>query len=199
MAMIGFRVPAETARVLSEIDVPGKLEDVAHYHVTLMVLGKDLPISTIALATIAAYEVAANTRPFTIQTSRISSFPSDEDVPIIARCESNALHDLWVQLCESLDVHGIDYNKKFPEYKPHVTLSYAKEGIEDIRIPTLEWGAHELILWGGDEGDRRILVAMPFSLMSRAATVRKVAVGETLRQAQRVELRYRLSSAGISA
>lgn len=170
MSMIGLRVPQEAAHTLSEIKVPGDPEQIANYHVTLLHLGDDLPISTVALATMVAYEVAAKTRPFSVRTSRVSCFPNAEKVPVVARIESDALHTLWVDLREAFDAVHLEYSKKFPEYKPHTTIAWAKEPIEDIRIPTMEWGAHELVIWGGDRGDRRVIVTIPFPLTDRVAS-----------------------------
>jgi len=171
--MIGLRVPQEAAHTLSEIKVSGDPEQIANYHITLLHLGDDVPISTVALATMAAYEVAAKTRPFSVRTSRISCFPNDSDkIPVVARIESDALHDLWAHLCESFDAVNLDYSKKFPEFKPHCTIAWAKEPVEDFRIPTMEWGAHELVIWGGDRGDRKVIVSIPFPLMDRVAAKR---------------------------
>lgn len=166
--MIGIKIPEATARVLAEIPVDG--EPSAHPHITILNLGDDVPIPTLADMMVAAYDVAAKHSPFTVRTSLVSSFPSEDSVPIIARIESDELHDLWNDLRNAFDQVDLEYSKKFPNFSPHVTLAWADEQPEDQRIPTIEWGAHELCIWGGNSGEGRVLIHMPFSIMNRAAS-----------------------------
>ena len=171
MSCIGFKVPHETARLLSEIEVPGERENPGHFHITMFIFGDETPIGELSKAIEAAYKVACTVRPFTVRVSRVSCFPGNPSgVPIICPVESPELHQLWEDLKQAFDEAGVDYSKKYPVYKPHVTLSYAKEPIQGIEIPTVEWGAHELVLWGGDSGDRRLIVNLPFSLKDRVAS-----------------------------
>ncbi len=170
MAMIGLRVPEATARVLSDIPVEGSPS--AHQHGTILNMGDDIPIGTLASMMVAAFTVAEHYEPFMVSTSLITSFPSEEEVPVIARVESETLHQLWSDLCRAFDTVQLDYSKKFPEYKPHVTLAWADEQPEDMPIPTVSWGAHELCLWGGNHGEGRLLVHMPFALKYKAASAR---------------------------
>lgn len=165
MSMIGIRVPHETGRLLTELDVPGERESMDGLHITLLYIGKSTPIEEIAKAMVTTYSVTTKTRPFTVRTNRLTCFPRNDDgVPIICRIDSDPLHDFRANLAAAFDTAGVAYNNKFPDYSPHVTLSYADEMIEEMRIPTVEWGAHEVVLWGGDDGDRKIIVTFPFSL-----------------------------------
>jgi 2'-5' RNA ligase len=192
MGMIGLRVPEATARVLGQIPVEG--EPSAHPHVTILNLGDDIPIPTLASMMVAAMEVAETYAPFTVRTSLVSSFPSEDSVPIIARVESDELHDLWGDLCTAFDQVDLDYSKKFPNYSPHVTLAWADEQPEDQRIPTIEWGAHELCIWGGNSGEGRVLIHMPFSIMNRAASTVRTRVSKqdiaNILQRDRIVRRY---------
>jgi len=167
MAFLGIEIPHPTARLLSEIDVPGEREAPSAMHITLLYIGKDVPINTLAEAMKATYTVTSKTKPFTVRTSNVTSFPAnpDDGIPIIARVESDALHELRSAVAAAFDKASVEFNKKFPTYRPHVTLSYSKEEpVQEITIPTVEWGAHELVLWGGDEADRRLIITFPFSL-----------------------------------
>lgn len=183
MSFIGFRVPHETARLLSELDVPGQKDPTDHFHVTIIHLGDDVAIETLAEALVATFKVSSKTAPFTVSTSRVSCFPMkksatsprDGKVPVICRIESDALHTLQQNLKASLKEAGVGFSDKFPEYKPHVTLAWANDNIEDKRIPTVEWGAHELVLWGGDEGDRKLIITFPFSLKVASMPKRVIA------------------------
>lgn len=165
MAFLGLRLPNETARLLSEIEVPGKKESRDRYHITLLYLGEDVDIKVLAQALEVTHAVTTTTRPFTLQVNRVAAFPSGDDgFPIICPVNSDPLHDLRKRLADDYDAAGIEYSKRFPEYRPHVTLSYSEEDIEERRIPTVEWGAHELVLWGGDQGDGRLVITFPFVL-----------------------------------
>lgn len=175
MAFLGIAVPAQTARLIAEVDYGGIGQAVpsSEYHITMIYLGKDVPIETISAAIPAIFSVTSRTKPFTVQTSRASTFPGNEDgVPIIARIQSNALHTLRSDIGQALDVAGIEYSKKYPEYKPHLTLAYSSEPLEqpvDVEFPVIEWGAHELSLWGGDKGDNRLIVTFPLSIGTKEA------------------------------
>jgi 2'-5' RNA ligase len=129
-----------------------------------------VPIDTITEAIVAAYEVASKTVPFSLSVSEVSCFPKGEDgVPIITRVESPEIHKLWRDLCTGLDRAGVDYSKKFPEFSPHVTLSYNLEVVRAFPIGPFEWTAYEMVLWGGDSGDERISVTLPFSMPGKEA------------------------------
>lgn len=166
MAFIGLRVPHETARLLGSIEVPGNKVPLDHMHVTVLYLGEDVPIQQIAKAVIATYRVTSCRTPFNLKTSRVKCFPGgDTGTPVIAKVLSPELHEFHENLCDAFDKAGVTYSKKFPEYRPHVSLSYADECIKDVCLPeSLTWAAHEATLWGGDWGDDRLSVTFPFTL-----------------------------------
>jgi 2'-5' RNA ligase len=176
MAFLGLQVPHETARLLSGIDVPGDREPTSHFHVTMFFFGDDLDIDHLAGIIRAAFGVTTQTRPFTVGTSSITSFPSEGSKPIICRVESDELHALRERIRKVFDEEGVEYNQRHPEFKPHVTLAYDDSGedFEDQSIPTVEWGAHELVLWGGNSGDDRLVVSFPFVLNPDKAKVARV-------------------------
>lgn len=166
MAFLGLAVPHETARLLGGIEVPGKKEPVSSFHVTLFYFGEGIDITVLTRIIGVTYGVTSDTKPFTVRTNRVASFPKGDDgVPIICHIESDALHDLRDKIKAVYEAAGVDFSNKFPEYRPHTTLAYAEdEGFEEQRIPTVEWGAHELVLWGGDNGDDTLVVHFPFAL-----------------------------------
>ena len=175
MAFLGLKVPHEAARLLSEVNYGGvgEREPLDHAHVTVLHLGKKVPIDNICKAIIPMYEAVSQSAPFTASTSRVSVFtphPDEGTVPVICPVDSPALHKLRSAVCASCDAAGVDYSKKFPDYNPHVTLAYSKEASTyenwagDITFPAVEWGVHEIVLWGGDEGDKRIIITFPMSI-----------------------------------
>lgn len=165
MSFVGLRVPADTARVLSTIDVPGKREDPGFFHITIHYMGSELPIETITRAIPVIYGVAQKTAPFLLRTTKVTCFDDNGDgYPVHCEVESPALHALQADLKEAFKANDIPFSDKWPVYKPHMTLSYSPERVEDRAIPPVEWGASEVVFWGGDEGDQRISVNFPFTL-----------------------------------
>lgn len=175
MAFIGLRVPPELGRLLNTIEVPGEHVSGDTYHVTIAVLNDEVPIDDIAKATKAVFEVASKQKPFQVSLGKVSAFPGNsKGFPIICLAESPELHELHAGITASLDAAGIEYSKKFPEYKPHVTLSYAQEEVEIPFESPIVWTAYEVVLWGGDKGDERLSVTFPFSLPGKTALWRKL-------------------------
>ncbi len=129
------------------------------------------------------FSVVSQAKPFTVATSKITTFPPnpDDGTPIIGLIDSPELHAFRKTLCETFDKSGVEYNKKYPDYRPHVTLGYSSDPLGgdkavNLAIPVVEWGAHELVLWGGDSGDNRIIITFPFSVATTKAAMHKAFV-----------------------
>jgi 2'-5' RNA ligase len=163
MAFIGIKVPTETGRLLSGIEVPGETESTSEYHITVLCFADNWPISEVAKAMEAAYEVVSQIKPFLVKVDTVTCFPKHEDnlVPIIAKVKSDDLQDLNKKLKKAFDKVDVEYSKKFKDFKPHITLSYANKEIEQFKIDTVEFAVQEVVLWGGDYGDNRIFITFP--------------------------------------
>ena len=169
MAFLGITIPHETARLLGQVEIEGTPESPATFHITLLYLGKEVPVEDLAKCIEATFAVTSVTKPFTAQTNLVTSFPAnpDDGIPIICRVESEPLHALQAAIKASFKQHGVPFNDKYPEYKPHITLGYLPAGEPpDQTIPMVEWGVGEVVLWGGDSGDDVLVVHFPFSLAS---------------------------------
>jgi len=160
MAFLGIRVPVETGRLLDQIKVPGKKESISEYHITMIYFGENWPIEKVSKILEATYEVLKDEKPFTIKTNEITCFPKGDNdgCPIIARVESKDLHKLNDKLKDKFDKSDIEYNTKFKEYKPHITLAYADDEIDKFKINDVEFGVSNLVLWAGDYGNNRLFV-----------------------------------------
>lgn len=161
---LGIRIPHECGRLLTGIDVPGKKTAVSEMHITLLHFEENWPISEIAKALEAAYDIVSKIKPFTVEAKKITCFPSHNggDSAIVIRVESKELHDMREQLAHEFDQCGIDFSKTFKTYKPHITLSYSEKEIDDFEIDTpIEFSVQEVVLWGGDHGDDRIFITFP--------------------------------------
>ena len=102
MAFVGLRVPHETARLLGGLEVPGKKEPTSSFHVTMFHLGDEVPIEALVKVIQVTFGITTETKPFTVRTSQLTSFPKGDDgTPIICRIESDSLHDLRDKLKEA--------------------------------------------------------------------------------------------------
>lgn len=160
MAFLGIKIPESTGRLLDQIKVPGKKESISEYHVTMVYFGEECSIKEISKILETTYEFLQDVKPFTIKTSKVGCFPKgdNEGCPIIARVESDELHKLNDKLKEKFDKSDIEYSKKFKEFKPHITLAYADEEIDEFKIDKLEIEIPNLVLWAGDYGNNRLFV-----------------------------------------
>lgn len=164
MAFIGIKVAHEVGRLFRNLDVPGEAVPENDYHITLVCFEDSLPIKEVCKALTATLEVMEEQEPFSVKSDHITCFPKREDnpCPIIAKFESKELLKLNEKLKKALDDADVEYMKTFKDYKPHMTLAYADEEIEDIKIePTAEFFVYEITLWAGDYGDDRLVVTFP--------------------------------------
>ncbi len=174
MAFVGLRVPHDAARLLEGVKVPGDRLSASDMHVTILYLGKGLPMVQVAKAMVACSVVTEAQPPFGVSVSRVSSFPRNKDdgFPVICPVDSPELHSLRSALRASFQKLGVPFSDKWPEFRPHVTMSYVKDlpdGVEgfsfDQPLPgPLSFTALELTIWGGDKGDGRVHVGLPFVL-----------------------------------
>jgi 2'-5' RNA ligase len=176
MALLSIQVPHEVARALGSIPVPGTPEGRETYHVTLLYLGKDVPIDEVSKALVVAYRVAEITRPIPLAVEEVGSFPKGDDgYPIICLVKSPELHQLWEALCSAFDDAKVEYSKKFPVYKPHITLAYdTAELKETLLVGPFDWVSYEMTLWSGNSGDDAVSITIPFSFPSKEALYRRL-------------------------
>lgn len=179
MAMVAIRVPAEAARLLSAVAgaLPGDSQAASEMHVTLLYLGDDVPMEQLARVMVACYAVTRKTAPFTMTVSEVASFdPGGNGTPVILPVQSPELHELQGNLRQELDRSGVDYDKKWPEYKPHVTLSYVPnmKAAGPMASP-ISWGAFDLTIYGANRGDGRATIILPFAPQSFQVQMEKIA------------------------
>lgn len=163
MAFIGVKISADISRLFRDVDLPGKKVPENEQHITIVCFEENWAISELAKAMESSYEVLKDIKPFKVKTSVITCFPKREDNPIaiIAKVESDELAEVNKKLKSKFDKAGIEYLKTFKDFKPHITLSYADDEIEDMKISPVEFTITEILLWGGDHGDDRIFITFP--------------------------------------
>lgn len=162
MAFLGIRIPHETGRLLAGIETPGKNTAPSDMHITILHFEENWPIAEIAHALEATYDVVSKVKPFIAEIDEVICFPKrEEKCAIVARVKSAELHELRDKLAEEFDKCKLEYSKTFKDYKPHITLSYTDDEIDDFKIDPVEFSIQELVLWGGDHGDDRIFITFP--------------------------------------
>lgn len=163
MAMIAVPVSRDVSRLFTQVDVPGERE--SSDHITLLYLGDKVQVATIAKLMPLILEVTSKMSPFLVTCKRITTFPKgDKGYPVIAQLQSEPLHELRTKLARILERQGIEYSKQFPEFNPHVTLSYSKKKVKNMRFDKIQWLVNCVSLYGGDEADERVYCQFPFSL-----------------------------------
>jgi 2'-5' RNA ligase len=148
---IGIKVPQDVCDILRKIDVIGKHDKT--YHITVIYVGEQTP-EDFARTTQVLYDFLDDVKPFSIKTNKVISFNKndDDEIPVVCKIESSELMKLQKKLCDLLDKEKIQYSKKWPEYKPHICLSYAKETVKDFKIPKIEFECDSFELWYGYNG-----------------------------------------------
>ncbi len=202
MAMIGLQVPVSTTRLLSGIDFGdvGAKEDTGLFHVTTHYLGDDLSIKELAEAIAPLFQAAAQIPPFSASVSHVTTFPPHPDkgtVPVVGLVDSPELHRLKSGIDAALDRAGIEYSKKFPVYKPHVTLGMSKDPLVhadnavDIHLQApVTWGVGEIMLWGGSKGDQQVVISVPLTVKATKTAAARVPFEHLLmRAAVRLSMR----------
>src|SRR5512135_1733546 len=151
-----MRLPTIAATNLSEIKVPGDCTPMHEMHVTLAFLGNSVPIEQVFRSVACCYMLAQEFKPFDLTAALLMSFPADPEgrIPVIARIVTPQLFDMRERLIQLLEKNKVEYSKRHPQYKPHVTLSYAQESLQPQTIAPVRWPAQWLTGWGGEEADQ---------------------------------------------
>jgi 2'-5' RNA ligase len=164
MAMIGLKIPEEVSERLAKISLPGKKTLAEEMHITMFYFENKLSIQDVLKVVQAMYETTKKSEPIHIKGTTISTFDKGDDgVPIIIPIVSEDLISLRKKMAKKFDEAKIEYSKKWPEFKPHLTLSYSPKKIEDKKLnKSIAWKAEEIVFWAGEwSSDPGILVSMP--------------------------------------
>ena len=165
MALLGIKIPASLAKTLKTVDVPGKKEDTSDLHISILVFENEMAVSDISKSVEAVCEAIKNTEPFKIKLAKVSCFPKREDnpVPIIMPIESEDLQKLHKKIKKAFKKHKIEFMSTFKDYKPHVTLSYNENEVNDFKVEPEEFLVDNIVLWSGDMGlnEKDIFITFP--------------------------------------
>ena len=172
MAFLGIKVPDEVGKLLYQISVPGLKVSRDNYHISLLIFEKNMTINQIVMYVPKIHEIVNNyTSPLHLYIEKVGSFPKGEGgYPVICRVDSenNELVNFQQVLREVFDTSGLEYDKTYEVYKPHVMLSRANKELGSVEIPRIDFTINELVLWGGDSlrkfGEDNIVIKFPMKL-----------------------------------
>jgi 2'-5' RNA ligase len=155
VAFIGIRIPDDVTNQFSSIEVNGTKEPPEKMHVTLAFLGEGVLIPSVLRALSVCLGVGAQYAPMDLTAALVMCFPPDPEgkTPVVARLVSPVIFTLRQALVKGLEKTKVEYSKRHPQYKPHVTLAYADGPKEPMIIPAIRWRAEYITIWGGDNGD----------------------------------------------
>lgn len=165
MAFIGFIVPPDTANLFLNIDVPGDKVKPHEMHVTLTYLGKNIPTAEVLKAAAACQIITQNTKPLRCAAAAVGSFPEnpDDGFPIISRIVSPDVYNFRSRIVKALKHVGVEFSNKYPEFKPHVTLAYAKKSMPYSKITPIIWSVTSIFISGGDDSiGEKMVTILPF-------------------------------------
>lgn len=152
MSMIALKIPSNISDKLSKIKVDGKKELPQEYHITMFYFDGKLKIDDICKITKIMNSVLGRYSPPKISFKEISHFQKgDNGFPVIISILSDELIEIRKSLVKVFDKEKINYSKKWPEFKPHITLAYSKKEPTDQSIDKYSWNATELVLYAGDK------------------------------------------------
>jgi 2'-5' RNA ligase len=162
MAFIGIQIDPENSKELAKIKVPGKKEDPRGFHVTMFYLGKKKTVKEVMDATLVMAGVLKSAEPFKIKTKEVTCFPEGPDgVPVICKVESEDLIKLREKIKKAFIKSKIDFSNNYPDYKPHITLSYHTKEIDDFDIKPITCKVNEITVWAGDQDFEGVRVEVP--------------------------------------
>ena len=164
--MLAIPIQPDISRLFKEFDLD--IEKDPSDHITLFYFGDNLPISKILKIIPVILEVTESLKPFTASTSEYSCFDSDDLFPVICKVKSKELMDLRSKIADAFNSSKIKYDKKFPDYNPHITLGYSKDKLKNKKFPKVEFPISQLSLYGGDEADTKLFINFPFTINKKS-------------------------------
>jgi 2'-5' RNA ligase len=163
MAMLAIPIQPDISRLFQEFDLD--IERDPSNHITMFYFGDDLPMSKILKIIPVIFELTSELKPFTASTSNYTYFESDDKYPIICPVKSKGLVNLRNKIQNIFDKKKIKYDKKFPDYKPHITLGYSNEKPKkNTKFPNMEFTVSQIALYAGDSSDTKLYVNFPFTI-----------------------------------
>ena len=163
MSMIATPVSSDVGRLFSGLDIPGSRDP--SDHITMIHMGDELPIKNILKILPVILAITEKQVPFTVSCSEIICFPEGKHgFPIVGKIESKELVTLQKKIKKHLEMQKIKFSDTYPIYRPHITLSYSPDKIDDFKISKTEWQVNEICLYCGDSDNEKLYVSFLFNV-----------------------------------
>lgn len=153
MSIIAIKVPKKEANYLYDIDTPGEKVSAEDKHITVLYFDGEGPeVAKKVLDCLAEFPVYMDS--ISIESGEVDVFSEGDDgVPVFAKVESQELNKFREALIDILDANGIEYSKKFKDFKPHITLSYSPEKIDGFPLDKkIEFSVSKYCYWDKNNG-----------------------------------------------
>lgn len=160
-AMLAVPIPYNISSILQEINVEGNITKKDNSdHITLFFY-YDFDIDdTLKIIPIIS-EVVEGIKSFNISVDSYTSFPAEDEIPIICKIKSKELIKMRNKIKKALDNNDIKYSTKFKDYQPHITLQYNKEK-QSAKFDEIIWPVKNIALYCGDSNNQTLYVEFPF-------------------------------------
>ena len=129
MTFLHLPIPSNISEILQSIPLSGKIVRAdPSDHCTLMYFEDDMDLDYALKIIPIVANITSKTKPFIINFSKFSSFPSGKyGTPIVCILKSPELIKLRTEIKNAFEDNDIDFSNKFPSFKPHITLGYYEE------------------------------------------------------------------------
>lgn len=163
MAMLAAPISRDISTLFNALNIDGNRDP--SDHITMFYFDDDVSIKKLCKIIGLVYDITNELKPFEASSSEIISFPENKhgEYPIVAKVKSSKLMSLRENIAKVFDDNKIKYSKKFPEYKPHLTVSYSEEKV-NMKFDPIKWSINSIALYGGDNGEEKLFVSFPFNL-----------------------------------
>lgn len=126
-------------------------EDSSPAHLTLLYIG-DVPMHFEDKILEVVQQVCENFKKFKVKIKSPKKWINDENQTIYhSPIASSKLTNLHNMLEKSFELNQIPFSRKYPEFKPHVTIEYVNEGekpkFKDVK-PEGEFVVESVWVWG---------------------------------------------------
>ena len=129
MTFLHLPIPSNISSILQSIPLSGKIvRPDPSDHATLFYFEQEIDLDYALKIIPIVQKVTTKVKPFIINFSKFSSFPSGKyGTPIICPIKSSELIKLRSEIKNAFEDNDIEFSNKFPQFKPHVTLGYYEE------------------------------------------------------------------------
>ncbi len=162
--MIAIECPENVSSIIKDIELSGKcLKKELHHHITCFYFKDDIEMEKILKIIPIVYDITSKVKPFIISSSKYTSFPKGKyGYPIIAQIKSKELVKLRNDIKKAFNDNDIEFDQKFPNFIPHLTIEYNKDEINDGKFNEVAWQVNNIKLYCGDKNKEQMLVEFTF-------------------------------------